>query len=134
MKKNIALLLTVTAACLAAFTARADTTNIQVVPFHVQSVSGPGCPGTYTGYAYMTNSGGIMWLKPAINSTGATFTDLSGNTSATCVHLQLPVTAWCDTNSVTFPVVSSGSYEMYIYVQNAGLTNGQPMKLQVVWH
>jgi hypothetical protein len=130
MKEIIALILTLTAAGLVASTARADTTNIQVVPFHEQSVSGTGCPGSSTGYAYMTNGYGTMWITPPTNITSATFTDLSGDTSVTCVT-KYPVTKYCATNPIP---MSSLNCEFYIYVKSSGLTNGQPMTLQLVWH
>jgi len=132
MKKIIAFLLILTAAGLATFTAQADTTNIQVVPFHVQSYSGSGCPGSFNGYAYMTNSAGTMWLTPPAGTVSGTFTDLSGFTSATCVTRSGIPIRWCATNP--FPVSASITYELYTYVQSSGLTNGQPITLQVVWH
>lgn len=119
---------------LAACVARADTTNVQIVPFHGQSVTNSGCPGSYTGYAYMTNNAGTMWIKPPANVLSGTFTDRSGNTSAMCVTRQIPITQWCNTNSVGFTVVSGNSYEFYARVKNDGLTNAQPLMLQIVWH
>lgn len=137
MKKNLSLLCSIIAvSLLAAFAARADTTNIQTVPFHVQSASATGCPGTNFGYAYMTNSAGTMWFKPT-NSTSGTLTDISGlaapYVSTACVTRQMPVAKWCDTNAASFPIVSGNNYELYIFVKTSGLTNGQPMTLQVVW-
>lgn len=111
----------------------------QTVPFTVQSGgSGSGCPGAWTGYAKMTNAAGTFWITPPTNATGGTFTDASGfaapYTSVAYVKRN-DLTAWCDTNSVTFPVTSAKTYQLTVYVKSPlpPPTNGQPMNLQVTW-
>ncbi len=119
---------------LAARIARADTTNTQTVPFHPLSVSSGGCPGTFTGYAYMTNNAAIMWVTPPPGTSSGTMNNLSGYNSAVCVTRSgVPIKS-CDTNSVTFAATNSYSYELYLYVKTSGPTNGQPMTVQVIWH
>jgi hypothetical protein len=132
--KKILLQTTLLLLAAAAHDARADTTNIQAVPYHLSANTNAPCLGNSTGYAYMTNSAGTMWLKPPANTVSGTFTDLSGYALAIRVTRQLPVYSWCDTNAVTFTATSANNYELYIYMNNAGLTNGQLLTVQVVWH
>jgi hypothetical protein len=139
MKKNLPLLCSfIVLLLLAGRGAYADTTNIQTVLFRLQSVSGTGCPGSYTGYSYMTNNVGTMWLAPPTNTVSGTLTDISGYAapylSVACVTRKSGLLKWCDTNSVTFPATNSTSYELYVRVKSAALTNGTPMTLQIVWH
>lgn len=101
--------------------------------------SGSGCPGTYTGFAKMTNSAGSLWITPPTNATTGTFTDASGfgspYASDAYVIRKSDFVTWCATNSVTFPATNSTSYELVVYVKNTPPppTNGQPMTLQITW-
>ena len=139
MKQKLSLLCsTIAFLLLVARGATADpVTNIQVVLFKTGSVTNTGCPGSYTGKTYLTNSAGTMWLTPPTNCTSATLTDLSAFAapylSTACASRKMPLASWCATNSVTFPVVGGNSYELLVYVRTAGLTNCTPMTLQVVW-
>lgn len=137
MKKIITPLVLVFIAGLMAGAAFADTQNI---PFTLQSGgSGPGCPGTYTGYAKMTNSAGAFWITPPTNTTSGTFTDASGlgvpYVSVAYVKRKSDSVSWCGTNSVSFPATNSTSYELFVYVKNIPPppTNGQPLTLQISW-
>jgi hypothetical protein len=122
------------AACIA----WADTTNIQTVPFKVQTGTGTGCPGTYTGYAIMTNSTGISWITPPINTSTGTLTDISGfappYSSVAFVIRHSDGQSFCNTNSVVFPATNSNFYELVAYVKSTAFTNGAPVTLQIVWH
>jgi hypothetical protein len=141
MKKNktktsqIICATTLVMAGLAGFAALADN---QTIPFTAQTVSGSGCPGSYTGVAKMTNSTGSFWITPPANTTNGILTDISGfpapYTSVACVKSR-PGATWCETNSVSFPATNSTSYELFIYVKSPlpPPTNGQPMNLQITW-
>jgi hypothetical protein len=122
-------------ACLA----WADQTT-QTVPFdELSGGSGSDCPGTYTGFAKMTNSAGSVWLTPPTNATSGTFTNASGFgapfVGVAHVTRKSDGVTWCDTNSVTFPATNSAKYQLVIYVKNTPPppTNNQPMTLQVIW-
>ena len=116
----------------------ADTIN-QTIPFNNSSGgSGSGCPGTYTGYAKMTNDVGTFWITPPTNAVSGTFTDASGFASPYTSIAWVKCSdfhTWCDTNSVTFPATSSKKYELFVYVKNTPPppTNGQSMNLQITW-
>lgn len=98
--------------------------------------SGSGCPGTYKGYAKMTNSVGAFFITPPAGTTNGTFTDASGLSapyvSVACVVCS-DFSSWCNTNSVTFPASSSKQYSLTVYVKSSPPTNGQPMNLQITW-
>jgi hypothetical protein len=104
-------------------------------------VTGTGCPGTYYALARMTNSTGLFWLTPTAGATNGIFKDVSGfphpYASSTEVVQRSDGTLWCSTstNGVSFPVSSSTSYSMVVYVtsKNPPPTNGQPLVLQVTW-
>jgi hypothetical protein len=124
--------------CLAVCIAWADSQNI---PFTLKSGGGgPSCPGTYTGYAKMTNSTGSIWITPPAHTSSGTFTDASGfpppYVSAAYVARKSDLASWCGTNTVTFPATNSTSYQLVIYVKSTPPppTNGQPMQLQITWH
>lgn len=134
---------TITALTLIGFTASlawaAQQNENQTRPFTVQSSgSGSGCPGTWTGYAKMTNGAGAFAITPPTNATSGTFTDASGfaapYVSVACVKRNDLVT-WCETNSVTFPATNSKTYQLTVYVKSPvpPPTNGQPMNLQITW-
>jgi hypothetical protein len=113
----------------------------QNIPFTAQNGgSGAGCPGAWTGFAQMTNSvDGTVWLTPPAGATNATFTDASGLAApyvSVAYVKRKDLVKWCDTNSVTFPVNDTKSYQMIVYVKSTlpPPTNGQPMNLQVTWH
>src|SRR5690242_11074485 len=56
----------------------ADTIN-QSIPFTAQSFTGSGCPGSWTGYAKMTNSSdGTFYITPPTNVVSGTLKDASG--------------------------------------------------------
>jgi hypothetical protein len=117
----------------------ADTIS-QSIPFTVQGGgSGSGCPGSYTGYAKMTNDVGSIWLTPPTNAISGTLTDVSGFStpyqSVAYVTQKNNFQHWCDTNSVTFPVTSTTQYQLVVYVKNTPPppTNGQPINLQITW-
>src|ERR1043165_6277036 len=137
MNKNTKLNITknLTLLALAGFlacVALADT-QMETIPFTVKSVSGTGCPGSYTGYAKMTNSTGTYWITPPTNTTSGTLTDMSGfpspYVSVAYVMRRSDQVTWCGTNSVTFPATNSTSYQLMIVVKNPPPppTNGQPM-------
>lgn len=116
----------------------ADTIS-QAIPITVQSGgSGSGCPGTWTGYAKMTNAAGTFFITPPTNATSGTFTDVSGfaqpYASVACVK-QNDLVTWCGTNSVTFPATSSNTYLLTVYVKSPvpPPTNGQPINVQITW-
>jgi hypothetical protein len=110
----------------------------QLDPFTADTVSGSGCPGSYTGVAKMTNSTGAYWITPPANTSSGTLTDASGfgspYTSVAYVKSKTGF-SWCETNTVTFPATNTTSYELYIYVKSPlpPPTNGQPMNLQITW-
>ncbi len=97
------------------------------------------CSGTFTAYARMTNSAGSVWIRPPTNTTTGTLTDVSGFPppywSVAVVTRQSDFAGWCQTNSVTFPATNGTSYELGVFVKSATPppTNGQPLKLQIVW-
>jgi len=102
--------------------------------------SGSGCPGTYSGYAKMTNSAGAFWLTPPTNTSSGTLTDASGwgtnYVSVAYVQRKSDLVTWCGTNSVTFPATNATQYSLTVYVKNTPPppTNGQSLNLQVAWH
>ena len=137
MKKFIVPFAVATIAGLMACAACADTQNI---PFTLQSGgSGAGCPGTYKGFAKMTNSAGAFWITPPTNTTSGTLTDASGlgapYVSVAYVKRKSDLVSWCGTNNVSFPATNSTSYELFVYVKNTPPppTNGQPLTLQIIW-
>lgn len=135
MKKNVgSIIAAVVIGGLAASVAWADNT-MQIIPFIKQSGgSGSGCPGSYVGYARMTNSTGGLWLIPPTNVVSGTFTNVSGVNGATCVSAR-NFMAWCGTNGVTFPATNSTSYELTFNIKAAPTpTNGQPISLQIIWN
>ncbi len=111
----------------------------QTVSFTVQSGgSGSGCPGTYNGFAKMTNSAGTFSITPPTNTTSGTFTDASGFGApyvSVAYVKRNDLVSWCGTNSVTFPATNSKTYQLTVYVKStlAPPTNGQPVTLQVTW-
>jgi hypothetical protein len=113
----------------------------ETIPFNHTSGGSTNitCPGTYTGYAKMTNSAGSIWITPPTNTTSGTFTNASGFAppfvSIAYVMRKNDGLTWCDTNSVTFPATNSTSYQMIIFVKSTPPppTNGQPMNLQIIW-
>jgi len=123
---------------LAGFMTCVAVADVQLIPFTVKTVSGSGCPGSYTGYAKMTNNAGTIWIAPPTNAVSGTLTDASGfpspYVSVACV-LRNDLTTWCGTNSVTFPATNSKTYSLSVYVKNTPPppTNGQPMTLQITW-
>lgn len=132
---TLLILVSLTACVNLTTTSISDT---QCIPFTVKSVSGSGCPGSYTGYAKMTNSAGSVWITPPATATNGTFTDLSGFPSpyvsvASVTRLSDHAT-WCGTNSVSFPATNSNTYQLMVVVKNTPPpTNGQPMNLQIIW-
>lgn len=126
---------------LAGFAACIAWADQQTIPFTPQnSGSGSGCPGTWTGYAKMTNTtDGTLWIKPPTNAISGTLTDVSGFAapyeSVAYVKRQSDLKTWCDTNSVTFPVTNTTKYQLIIYVKSTPPppTNGQPMNIQATW-
>jgi len=138
MKKLITPFIVATIAGLMVCAAVADQ---QSIPFTSQSGgSGSGCPGTYTGFAEMTNSAGTFWITPPTNTSSGTFTDASGlaspYVSVAYVTRKSDGLTWCGTNSVTFPATNSMKYSLMVYVKNTPPppTNGQPLTLQINWH
>jgi hypothetical protein len=118
-----------------------ESTTAQNIPFTAQNGgSGAGCPGAWTGFAQMTNStDGTVWLSPPAGATNATFTDASGFAApyvSVAYVKRKDLVKWCDTNSVTFPVNDTKTYQMIVYVKSTlpPPTNGQPLSLQVTWH
>lgn len=117
------------------------STLTETISFNnTQGTSGSSCIGTYYGYARLTNSTtGAYWLVPPTNSTSATFTNLTDlGDGANCdmvVMSKRTFTAWCGTNSVTFPVSSVDQYELTMYIKNTPPppTNNQPLSMQVNW-
>lgn len=114
-----------------------ESNTTQSIPFTKKSGgSGSGCPGTYKGYAKMTNSVGTFWITPPAGTTNGIFTDASGlpapYLSVACVVCN-DFSSWCNTNSVTFPATSSHQYQLTVYIKSSLPTNGQPMNLQVTW-
>ncbi len=135
MRKNIgSIVATAAVIAFAVSVAWADNT-MQTIPFIKQNGgSGSGCPGSYVGYARMTNSAGGLWLTPPTNVVSGTFTNLSGVNGATCVTARNFV-SWCGTNGVTFPATNSTSYEMTFNIKTSPTpTNGQPINLQIIWN
>lgn len=139
---------TVFLATLAALVLTGCATNVglqgnatQAIPFTPQnSGSGSSCPGTWTGYARMTNTtDGTIWIKPPANAVSGTLTDASvgasNYVSVACVKRQSDQFKWCDTNSVTFPVANTAKYSLYIYVKSPlpPPTNSQPIDIQITW-
>ncbi len=116
----------------------ADTIS-QAIPITVQSGgSGSGCPGTWTGYAKMTNGVGSLWITPPTNTVSGILKDASSFASpyASVAYVKCSdLHTWCDSNSVTFPATNSKNYEMIVYVKSTPPppTNGQPMNLQITW-
>ena len=118
-------------------TVRADT---QTIPFTATGGgSGSGCPGTYTGYAKMTNGSGTFWITPPAGTTNGTLTDASGfaapYVSVAVVKRKSDQFAWCGTNSVTFMATNTQQYALTVDVKSTlpPPTNGQPMTLQITW-
>jgi hypothetical protein len=116
-----------------------ESTASQSIPFTAQNGgSGSGCPGSWTGYAKMTNSLGTFAITPPPGTTNGIFTDASGfappYVSVAYVKRNDLVT-WCGTNSVSFPASNSKNYQLTIYVKSAlpPPTNGQPMNLHFSW-
>ncbi len=126
---------------LTGFVASLAWADQQKIPFTPQnSGSGSSCPGTWTGYAKMTNTtDGTIWVKPPTNAISGTLTDASNNgsnyVSVACVKRLSDQMKWCDTNSVTFPVTNTAKYSLYIYVKSPlpPPTNSQPIDIQVTW-
>ena len=127
---------------LAGLTASVGLADQQNIPFTPQSSgSGSGCPGTWTGYAKMTNAtDGSLWVTPPTNAISGTLTDASGfaapYVSVATVKRQSDLVKWCDTNSVNFPVTNTAKYSLIVYVKSPlpPPTNGQSLNLQVTWH
>lgn len=137
MKKLITPFAVAAIAGLMACAAVADQQNI---PFIAQSGgSGSGCPGTYNGFAKMTNSAGTFWITPPAGTTSGTFTDASGfaspYVSVASVVRKSDNVKWCYTNSVTFTATNTQQYSLTVYVKSTlpPPTNGQPMTLQINW-
>lgn len=140
IKRNLGK--TITALTLIGFTACLALADQQAIPFIPQnSGSGSGCPGTWTGYAKMTNvTDGTFWITPPTNVISGTLTDASGFASPYSSvayvksknHLGL---SWCGTNSVTFSATNTDKYSLTVYVKSPvpPPTNGQPVNVQVTW-
>jgi len=133
---------TLTALTLIGFAACVAIADQQAIPFTPQnSGTGSSCPGTWTGYAKMTNAtDGTFWITPPTNVISGTLTDASGfaspYTSVTYVKSKNHLTQkWCDTNSVTFPATNTDKYSLTVYVKSSvpPPTNGQPINVQVTW-
>ena len=95
------------------------------------------CTGTYYALAKMTNSTGTFYITPPSGTHNGTFSDMSGMggsyRSVVSVIRKSDGTSFCTgSNSVAFPA-SSSSYLMTVYVTSRGITNSQPLTLQVVW-
>ncbi len=124
---------------LAGFAAGVAWADQQSIPFTKKSGgSGGGCPGTYTGYAKMTNSAGSFFITPPTNVVSGTLTDASGIPSPYVSVAYVSCSdssSWCDTNSVTFPATHSKTYTLAVYVKSPTPppTNGQPMNIQITW-
>lgn len=124
-------------ACLQVGIAQADD---QSIPYTLKSGTLGSCPGSYAGYAKMTNSTGGLWITPPANTTGGTLTDASGfpppYLSTAYVQRKSDLASWCATNSVSFPATNSTSYELAVYVKSTSSppTNTQPLVLQITWH
>ncbi|HTL74217.1 MAG TPA: hypothetical protein VL863_13020 [bacterium] len=143
IKRNLGK--TITTLSLIGFTAglawAADTINQSIPCTYQNSGSGSGCPGTWTGYAKMTNTvDGTFWIDPPTNVVSGTLTDASGfaspYSSVASVKSKNHLTEkWCDTNSVTFTATNTDKYSLTIYVKSPmpPPTNGQPMNIRVTW-
>jgi hypothetical protein len=129
----------ITAVALTGFAAGVAWADQQSISFTKKSGgSGGGCPGTYTGYAKMTNSAGTFSITPPTNVVSGTLTDASGFPSPYVSVANVSCSdfsSWCDTNSVTFPATHSKTYTLTVYVKSPTPppTNGQPMNLQITW-
>ena len=130
----------ITLAGLIGYVALADDPTSETISFTAQTGgTGAGCAGAYTGYAKMTNSAGTLWITPPTNTTSGTFSDASGFAAPYVSVARVScndLSAWCDTNSVTFPATNSKKYSLTVYVKSPlpPPTNSQPISLQVVWH
>lgn len=97
------------------------------------------CCGSYTGYAFITNSAtGTVWFTPPAGTTNCIATDSSGLSSpyvSVVKAIRSDSLSWCDTNSVSFPATSSKKYKFIIYLKNTPPppTNGQVLTLNVQW-
>jgi hypothetical protein len=98
------------------------------------------CVGSYTGYAYITNSATTnIWFTPSSGITNCTITDSSGLSSPYWSVVRASskdlIFSACGTNTVSFPVSSSKQYRFTIYIKNTPPppTNGQVLTLDVEW-
>lgn len=127
------------AGCATEVTIASADIATQSVPFVVQSATGSGCPGSYTGYSRMTNSLGTFPILSETNDAHATFTDASGFSSNYVSVVQVTRVSdnkkWCDTNSVIFPATNGGYYKFTTYVKSPlpPPTNSQDLNLQIKW-
>jgi len=139
MKKNKTSLKVCAMFIVAGFMTCVALADMQTVCFITKSVSGSGCPGSYSGYGKMTNGIGGFWITPPANATSGTLTDASGfpspYVSLAYVMRRSDQVSWCGTNSVTFPATNSTTYQLMVVVKNTPPppTNGQPMNLQIIW-
>lgn len=139
IKRNLGT--TLIALSLIGCTACLALADQQAIPFTPQnSGTGSGCPGTWTGYARMTNTtDGTLWIKPPTNAISGTLTDASGfvspYVSVAYVKRKSDFVTWCGTNSVNFPVTNTAKYALTIYVKSPlpPPTNGQPLDIQITW-
>lgn len=142
MEKQKSTLLTFAAVLGLLLAASADRVlaDTQTIPFTATAGgSGSGCPGTYKGYAKMTNSSGTFWITPPAGTTNGTLTDASGFSapyvSVAVAKRKSDSFIWCGTNSVTFTATNTQQYALTVYVKSTTPppTNGQPMTLQITW-
>ena len=96
-----------------------------------------GCPGAYVDYTLMTNSVGSHLITPPSGVTSVTLYNNTGVTNLCALSvLQKPgFVSWCSTNGVlTFPVSSSYSYTIGIYVKTPPVDTNATYTVRAVWY
>jgi hypothetical protein len=98
---------------------------------------GTDCPGSFTGFAIMTNSLGGCWITPPAGTTNAILTDVSGfpapYASVTSVMRRCDLMTWCANTSVSFPVTNGDCFQLKLYVVSSPAPTNGPLVLLITW-
>jgi hypothetical protein len=139
--KNILLMAAIAGFGLATVNAQPIVTNQvnTIVKLKATQSGTTGCPGKYYGFVALTNPvGSVVWTPP-VNTTTATVKDISNYSSpysATFAVIRLSdFNTWCGSSPLTFPAVSTDSYEIDYYVNNtnSATKNPVPVTNSIVW-
>lgn len=115
-------------------------TNNETIFLSSNTVTGPGCPGGYTGQARMTNNtvGNVYYPGPWVVAPTNAIQGLFGIQNDFTPSSKASVKSragrnWCDTNSVVFTVYTNDvGYALTLYTEKT-LTNNTPIPLTVIW-